>query len=104
MKRLFGQALSIASLAALMPVAVQAEVVKGERIVGYYGCGTMMCNFVTPDAGTFDFETADTKVAARIFKSCKIDDICAITGDFDIKNSRILRVTKVENSGKKHKD
>jgi len=82
--------------------SAHAEILKGQRIVGYYGCGTMICNFVTPDAGTFDFEVADKKVANKIFKKCKIDDICAITGDFDIQNATIIKVTKVENSGKKH--
>ena len=85
-------------------ISAHAEILKGQRIVGYYGCGTMQCNFVTPDAGTFDFEVADKKVASTIFKKCKIDDICAITGDFDIKNATIIRVTKVENSGTKHKE
>jgi hypothetical protein len=86
----------------LAAISAHAEILKGQRIVGYYGCGTMICNFVTPDAGTFDFEVADKKVANKIFKKCKIDDICAITGDFDIQNATIVKVTKVENSGKKH--
>lgn len=84
-------------------VSAHAEILKGQRIVGYYDCGTMVCNFVTPDAGTFDFEVADKKVASKIFKICKIDDICAITGDFDIKNATIVKVNKVENSGTKRK-
>lgn len=88
----------------LIAVVAHAEIIKGGRIVGYYGCGTMICNFVTPDAGTFDFEVADKKVANKIFKSCKVDDVCAITGNFDIDNSLILKVTKVENSGTKHKE
>jgi hypothetical protein len=98
---------SIAFLSILtlsVPVAAHAEILKGQRIVGYYGCGTMICNFVTPDAGTFDFEVGDKKVATKIFKSCKVDDICAINGDFDIKNATIVKVTKVENSGNKHKE
>ncbi|QDY48810.1 hypothetical protein DUW70_09830 [Stenotrophomonas maltophilia] len=64
----------------------------------------MTCNFETPDAGTFDFEMEDKNVAPKIFASCKIDDICAITGDFDIDNATIVKVTKVENSDQKHQD
>lgn len=92
--------LSILSISA----SVHAEILKGQRIVGYYDCGTMVCNFVTPDAGTFDFEIANKKVSSKIFKACKIDDVCAISGDFDIKNSTIIKVSKVENSGTKHKE
>ena len=86
---------------SLVAISAHAEILKGQRIVGYYGCGTMICNFVTPDAGTFDFEVADKQVANKIFKKCKIDDVCAITGDFDIQNATIIKVIKVENSGTK---
>ena len=97
-------AVSTSLVLSLASVSVHAEILKGQRIVGYYGCGTMQCNFVTPDAGTFDFEVADKKVASKIFKKCKIDDICAITGDFDIQNATIIKVNKVENSGTQHKE
>lgn len=94
---------TLALAAALaLPALAHAEILKGERIVGHYGCGTMICNFETPDAGTFDFEMEDKNVAPKIFAACKIDDICAITGDFDIDNATIVKVTKVENSGQKH--
>ncbi len=86
----------------VLAVTAHAEIVKGKRIVGYFSCGTMICNFVTENEDTFDFEVADKKVANKIFKSCKVDDICAITGNFD--DSNILKVIKVENSGKKHKE
>ena len=83
---------------------VQAETINNSRIVGYYSCGSMICNFETPDAGSFDFEIANQKVADKIFKGCKLDHICAINGSFDITNSLILKVTKVEDSGEVHKD
>ena len=91
-------------LAALVATSAHAEPLKGQRIVGQYDCGTDICNFVTPDAGTFDFEVADGKVSKKIFKLCQIDDLCAITGNFDITNAVILKVTKVENSGKKYNE
>lgn len=95
----------IALAAALgLPALAHAEILNGERIVGHYECGTMICNFETSDAGTFDFEMDDKNVAPKIFAACKIDDICAITGDFDIDNATIVKVTKVENSGQKHQN
>ncbi|MBD8636601.1 hypothetical protein [Stenotrophomonas sp. CFBP 13725] len=90
--------------AAMAPSRAHAEILKGERIVGHYDCGTMICNFETPDAGTFDFEVADEKVAPKIFDACKIGDICAITGDFDIDDAVIVNVIEVENSGQKNQD
>lgn len=98
------KALLLSILLSTASIAAYAEILKGQRIVGYYGCGTMICNFVTPDAGTFDFEVADKNVSGKIFKVCKIDDLCAITGDLDTKDSVIVKVTKVENSGTKHQD
>ncbi|NMM13624.1 MAG: hypothetical protein HHJ17_08820 [Rhodoferax sp.] len=102
MKKYINIAFLMISISSIS-ISSYAEILKGQRIVGYYDCGTMQCNFVTPDAGTFDFEVADKKVAPKIFKLCKVDDICAITGDLDIENSTILKVIKVENSGTKHK-
>lgn len=74
--------------------------VTEERIVGHFGCGSDICNFETTDSRTFDFEVADIKVADKIFESCKVDEICAVTGSFDIANAIILKVTKVENINK----
>ncbi|HIE0523478.1 TPA: hypothetical protein ACXJLS_000062 [Stenotrophomonas maltophilia] len=103
--KLFYCTTTVALVAVLaLPALAHAEILKGERIVGHYGCGTMTCNFEIPDAGTFDFEMEDKNVAPKIFASCKIDDICAITGDFDIDNATIVKVTKVENSDQKHQD
>ncbi|HEL3174292.1 TPA: hypothetical protein UME34_000868 [Stenotrophomonas maltophilia] len=103
--KLFYCTTTLALVAVLaLPALAHAEILKGERIVGHYGCGIMTCNFETPDAGTFDFEVEDKNVAPKIFASCKIDDICAITGDFDIDNATIVKVTKVENSDQKHQD
>jgi hypothetical protein len=90
--------------ALALPALAHAEILKGERIVGHYGCGTMVCNFETPDAGTFGFEMEDKNVAPEIFAACNIDDICAITGDFDIDSATIVKVTKVESNGEKHQD
>ena len=78
-----------------------AEVIKG-HIVGYYTCGTMVCNFVTPDAGTFDFEVANKKVSNIIFKKCKLGNVCRIQGSFDTEDMVIVKVTKVEDSKKEH--
>lgn len=102
MNRYFIIALLFVCISSIANIA-HSEILKGQRIVGYYDCGTMQCNFVTSDAGTFDFEVADNKVSSKIFKACKIEDICAITGDLDIQNSAIINVIKVENGGTKHK-
>lgn len=78
-----------------------AEVIKG-HIVGYYTCGTIMCSFVTPDSGTFDFLVEDKKVANKIFKKCQAGNVCRIEGSFDVKEMVITKVTKVEDSRKAH--
>ena len=103
MKKKFSSAI-LALLTTSISISTYAEILMGQRIVGYYSCGTMSCDFVTPDAGNFSFEVADKKVAGKIFKKCKIDDVCAITGDFDIAGSSIIKVIKVANSGSKHKE
>ena len=95
---------AVFALAMFVGTPANAEILTGQRIVGHYDCGTDMCNFVTNDAGSFDFEVANSKVSKKIFKQCKIDDLCAITGTFDITKATILKVTKVENSGKKYNE
>lgn len=78
----------IAILVLLLISQIVNAAEKQMTVTGKVDAGTMMSNIVTSEGKSYAF-VSDSKVGNKIFKVCKVDDLCMVTGL--VENDEIIQ-------------